>query len=251
MSPRSLKCMAPIYIGFKASLLGKIYAGPLLLSPPLAIAYEIAFSNHDLEDDLPDYFSASPIPDFHWSVYLPYRCNVVNHSGLKWRPAWSKCIQDILVRALPNSDGPLDIIVFHDNEPDQSDDEIDFDLNDPCFWTDARGIVRFKNGVTDCLSRGVGNGQKYNLSGANNPTHWRELDPAVGIPDQAWASLVDRLELGQTAVWWEIPDPDGGGLPQQRGDIYSGGYFTDHWYSFSEHGASLLLGPDVTDPDGS
>ncbi|KAK6336661.1 hypothetical protein TWF718_009456 [Orbilia javanica] len=226
------------------------------LLTPLAMAFEIAFSNYDLENDLRDEFPTLPIPDFNWSVYPRYRCNVVNDSGLKWKTGYSKYVRDVLVRTLPGGDGPPDIIVLFEAVPIGFSNPEDHDFNDPCAWKNARGIIRFKDAVTNYLSRGVGNSQKYNAFGVNHPTHWRELGPNDVLPEEM-ATLVDLLEPGRTAVWWgprkgwDIPYPDGRGIPSQRGDIHSGGYFTDYWYLFSEFGASLLLGEDDTDPDAS
>ncbi|KAF3183017.1 hypothetical protein TWF788_005818 [Orbilia oligospora] len=223
------------------------------LSAINAIAYEIAFNSFDLENDLPDHFSAAPTPEFNWSVYPRYRCNPVNYSGSN-----RGYLRDVLVRTLPGGDGPPDIIVLYNNKPGVFDKNEDFDFNEPCSWKNARGIVRFKDAFPEYLSRGVGNSQRYNMFYNIAAMYWRELDltSTTAIPEP-WGAIINRLEPGKSAIFWrsskdwEIIDRDDIGLPQQRGVIYSGGYFTDYWYLFSEYGASLLLGTDDTDPDAS
>ncbi|KAF3080128.1 hypothetical protein TWF569_011494 [Orbilia oligospora] len=223
------------------------------LSAINAIAYEIAFNTFDLENDFIFHYSDDLIPEFNWSVYPRYRCNPVNYSGTDGGP-----FRDVLVRTLPGGDGPPDIIVLYNNKRGVFDKDEDFDFNDPCSWKNARGIIRFKDAFPEYLSRGVGNSQKYNMFYSITATYWRELDltSTTAIPEP-WGSIINGLEPGKSAILyccrndWEIIDRDDIGLPQQRGAIYSGGYFTDYWYLFSEYGASLLLGTDDTDPDAS
>ncbi|KAK6507435.1 hypothetical protein TWF481_005868 [Arthrobotrys musiformis] len=226
-----------------------MWASYLPLLPSLAAAFEIAFSNHDLEEDLPNEFPHSPLPDFNWSVYPRFRCNVVNRSGLQYKPNEVSYLKDVLVRTLPNGEGPPNIIVLYQTEPGAfTNPEAQFNPSDPCASTNARTIIRFKD-ATEYLSRGVGNSQKYNVFVHNTPTYWKELDPNEPYPEEL-AHIINQLEPGRFAMFnswrnlWDIPEPNYRGLPEQWGDIHSSGYFTDWWYLFSEHGRSMLRGSD-------
>ncbi|KAK6343284.1 hypothetical protein TWF730_010880 [Orbilia blumenaviensis] len=232
-----------------------------LLLPSLGISYEIAFSNHNLEEDLPAKFRDKPLPDFNWSVYPRFRCNAVNTNGLEWEEGYPNVIKDVLVRTAAGGSGPPGVMVFYSTDVDLFDNPDYYDLRDPCSWRNARDIVRWKNGTAKYLDRGVGNSQKYNLATRAVITYWKELEPNEPIPEE-WESLISRIRPGRSAVWdksddlWEIPGRNGRGIPGQRGDVYSGGFFTDYWYKFSEHGArqvmmlrAFLGGPD--DGDGS
>ncbi|KAF3091124.1 hypothetical protein TWF103_011757 [Orbilia oligospora] len=171
----------------------------LAVLPFLGMAFEIAFIPYNMYLAPDTFFAYKPLPEFNWSVYPRYTCNVINWEGF---PTNSEgFVTNILFREAPRTPAKIpQVVAFYSARGNKAPEH----RLDPCRYDNLAILAHIGQNPEDTSGRIV----KLSPRRSNLLTHWREI-----VPDSNTIEWMDinSDEIQPWNIGYILSNGEGGG----------------------------------------